>query len=183
MGEHLRAQYLAEVVTGGMSAKELRDALALGETNLPRMTEAAQAELLGRMGAMRERLRRIEATEARIRYEKHVLTNPPEEGVFTVYPIRYIVTALVSPRVRVMVGPGEASNTWGTEKDAEGWLACIRKDPEARALYGPTDTFEVRPVPCYPGTLDPTQTVFREELAVNTMHSGDHTRKGRNFNA
>lgn len=136
-----------------MSARDCRDALALGETNLPALPDEARARVRERLGAIAERLRRIEQTEAKIRYENRVLAALPEG---TEFPVRWIATWMCAPGVCCMVGPCKASNTWGSEEDAQAWIRSAPAD-----LVAVYDRMEARPVTCYPGTLEPTQCVFR----------------------
>lgn len=64
---------------------------------------------------------------------------------------RYVVTYVNKDGMRTLVGPAQGRSTYDTAEDAQWHLDAMRDNNSAGtlAMFGTSDTFEVRPCLCY----------------------------------
>jgi hypothetical protein len=77
--------------------------------------------------------------------------------------IRYTITHVGKDGLRVLSRAAQGRYTFSTRDEAEEHLAAIRMNNAERTLrqlFGPTDTFQVRQCPCWPGHFDPKSIYF-----------------------
>lgn len=84
---------------------------------------------------------------------------------------RYVVTHINTRGERVMTAPAQQGRyTHPTRADAEGAMrAMLNVEANGNDIPGifgeqAVGTFEVRPVPCYPGHFDPQTRYFEREV-------------------
>jgi hypothetical protein len=76
---------------------------------------------------------------------------------------RYVPTYVNAEGMRTLMLPMQGRYTYDAPELAQRWIDAIRlrNTPDRIAqIWGGADTFEVRPVECYPVHFDPTTCYF-----------------------
>lgn len=92
--------------------------------------------------------------------------------------IRYVVTHVGADGMRQLSHAMQGRDTYATPEEAQAWIDAARVNNSAdtlRQVYGErgAETFAVRPVPCYPGHLDPMTRYFDDAAPRFVRVSGD----------
>lgn len=77
--------------------------------------------------------------------------------------IRYVATYVNRDGMRTLMNAAQGRHTYDTPEQAQAWINACRQHNNAdtlRSVYGPTDTYEVRPCECWPGHGDPKGVYF-----------------------
>jgi len=80
---------------------------------------------------------------------------------------RFVVTHVNTHNMRSMTFAHQGRNTHATREEAEANMAAVLNGANGNdipGVYGAqsVDTFEVRPVECYPGHFDPITRYFED---------------------
>lgn len=77
--------------------------------------------------------------------------------------IRYVPTHVGKDGLRTLMTAAQGRHTYATPDEAQAWIDAVwgaNTERELATLFGPRDTWQVRPVECWPGHHDPKGIYF-----------------------